>query len=383
MGEIDEGGAGAGAGANAGAGAGAGSDAGADAGAGAGAVRRQLPALTLNLPPLDPVSFDKPGGTCGTGGGGGADSGATTAPVSNAERVRFFSFSTVNASKREGGVVGGRQVTIAGHGGGVHERPRYIRQNTVSGGDGAAAAAALSSLQHRECSQMLSRAISRTYTMTSNASSSIPVEEWRPIFDKLDLESDGKADGQIPVDKFREILEDDPIWVETVPREVQDRIMDQVDQNKDGFIDYEEFIDLVRGRNIGFSRRKRRAMRELLKQTVEFIVPYKYSYQNQYSCSPPPIFMLGVSLLQVFIFAYNSAVMYREIGYIGLNGPVPYCSHLIYNPNRRRQVWRYVTYMFIHSGLFHATFNILIQLVLGIPLEMVHGEQLLAPGNYK
>ena len=30
--------------------------------------------------------------------------------------------------------------------------------------------------------------------------------------------------------------------------------------------------------------------------------------------------------------------------------------------------------MLIHSGVFHATFNILVQLVLGIPLEMVHGE---------
>jgi hypothetical protein len=49
----------------------------------------------------------------------------------------------------------------------------------------------------------------------------------------------------------------------------------------------------------GFGRRRRRALRELLKQTVEFIVPYQYQYQNQYSCSPPPLFMLCISLLQV------------------------------------------------------------------------------------
>jgi hypothetical protein len=30
--------------------------------------------------------------------------------------------------------------------------------------------------------------------------------------------------------------------------------------------------------------------------------------------------------------------------------------------------------MFNHSGLFHITFNILVQLILGIPLEMVHGK---------
>ena len=36
------------------------------------------------------------------------------------------------------------------------------------------------------------------------------------------------------------------------------------------------------------------------------------------------------------------------------------------------QVWRYVSYSMVHSGLFHVIFNILVQLVLGIPLEMVH-----------
>ena len=32
--------------------------------------------------------------------------------------------------------------------------------------------------------------------------------------------------------------------------------------------------------------------------------------------------------------------------------------------------------MFIHAGIYHFAFNILVQLVLGIPLEMVHGEKL-------
>lgn len=36
------------------------------------------------------------------------------------------------------------------------------------------------------------------------------------------------------------------------------------------------------------------------------------------------------------------------------------------------QIWRYLSYSLVHAGLFHVTFNILVQLVLGIPLEMVH-----------
>ena len=56
-------------------------------------------------------------------------------------------------------------------------------------------------------------------------------------------------------------------------------------------------------------------------ETVEFLVPYKSTYQNQYSCSPPPLFMLlvkikigsyyfwmffQVSLMQATIFVFNS-----------------------------------------------------------------------------
>ena len=140
------------------------------------------------------------------------------------------------------------------------------------------------------------------------------------------------------------------------------------------YADYAEFLDLVRGENSGFGRRQRQAFRQLLKQTVEFIVPYKYSYQNQYSCSPPPAFMLSISLLQAVVFVYNCVMFYKITGQVGLNGPVPHCSHLIFNPDKRYQVWRYITYMMIHSGVFHAVFNILVQLVLGIPLEMVHGK---------
>ncbi len=167
-----------------------------------------------------------------------------------------------------------------------------------------------------------------------------------------------------------QILEENLLWVEKVPPDIRADIIASADTNGDGVITEDEFIQLATGRNIpGFNRRRRRALRELLKQTVEFIVPIRYQYQNQYSCCPPPLFMLGISLAQIIIFAYNSAV-----GGIGLNGPVFFCSNLIFDPDKRVQVWRYLTYMLVHSGLFHAMFNILIQLILGIPLEMVHGK---------
>ena len=46
------------------------------------------------------------------------------------------------------------------------------------------------------------------------------------------------------------------------------------------------------------------------------------------------------------------------------------CTYFIYNPHHRSQVWRFLTYMFIHSDSNHISMNILIQLFVGIPLEM-------------
>lgn len=207
-------------------------------------------------------------------------------------------------------------------------------------------------------------------SMAEGSTSTIMVEEWQPIFDRFDLESDGKMDGKIPLEKFAAILEGDPVWKESVPQSLKQKIIQEVDLNNDGVIDYSEFLTLVKGRHLGLGTRRRRAFRQLLKETVEFLVPYKYTYQNQYSCSPPRLFMLLVSLVQASIFLFNS---YQQIGNIGLHGPVPYCSHLIYSPARPDQVWRYLTYSLVHSGLFHVSFNILVQLVLGVPLEMVHG----------
>ena len=41
--------------------------------------------------------------------------------------------------------------------------------------------------------------------------------------------------------------------------------------------------------------------------------------------------------------------------------------------NRKRELWRFLSYSLVHSSWWHLTFTLLLQLVLGLPLEMVHG----------
>ncbi|XP_039528255.1 uncharacterized protein si:ch211-183d21.1 [Pimephales promelas] len=48
-------------------------------------------------------------------------------------------------------------------------------------------------------------------------------------------------------------------------------------------------------------------------------------------------------------------------------------SPLVYHPGHRAQIWRFFSYMFMHVGLEQLGFNALLQLMIGVPLEMVHG----------
>lgn len=52
------------------------------------------------------------------------------------------------------------------------------------------------------------------------------------------------------------------------------------------------------------------------------------------------------------------------------NGPA--ATLFIYNPFRRYEAWRFVTYMFVHVGIMHIMMNLIIQIFLGVALELVH-----------
>lgn len=60
---------------------------------------------------------------------------------------------------------------------------------------------------------------------------------------------------------------------------------------------------------------------------------------------------------------------YKKIGE-STNGPA--ATLFIYNPFRRYEVWRFVTYMFVHVGVMHILMNLIIQIFLGVALELVH-----------
>ena len=67
-----------------------------------------------------------------------------------------------------------------------------------------------------------------------------------------------------------------------------------------------------------------------------------FAYVEEFTCTPPTLVMILLTLSELGFYLHTVLTTDRDITW---TGPVPYCSPLIYNPHRRQEAWRYVTYM--------------------------------------
>ncbi|XP_063813259.1 rhomboid-related protein 2 [Pseudophryne corroboree] len=93
-------------------------------------------------------------------------------------------------------------------------------------------------------------------------------------------------------------------------------------------------------------------------------------YLERANCLPPPIFIISISITELAVFIYY-AVWMPQKQWITLDTGV-WDSPFIYRPDKREQAWRFISYMLVHAGVQHIIGNLLLQLFLGIPLELVH-----------
>lgn len=80
------------------------------------------------------------------------------------------------------------------------------------------------------------------------------------------------------------------------------------------------------------------------------------------SWCPPPLTMIIMSLLEIACFVADEATQKKRF-----TGEI--ANFLEYDPHRRVECWRFLTYMFVHIGYSHLIVNLLVQIFLGIPLE--------------
>ncbi|XP_059417048.1 rhomboid-related protein 3 [Carassius carassius] len=208
---------------------------------------------------------------------------------------------------------------------------------------------------------------------------------------------DPENSGCISIEHFRDLLaaygsELDPHKLEV--------LIALADGNADGKIGYQDFVNLVSSANelevsnkhsnsfrrailqgsrqlrnsalreevgLGLSRR---LVRHVAYETLPREVDRKL-YFDSYNYCPPPWLMLAITIAEVIVFMYYGLQLNRWVLQVSspyfLKGPLPY------HPQLRAQAWRYLSYIFMHAGIEHLGLNMAMQLLVGVPLEMVHG----------
>ncbi|OWK05550.1 RHBDL2, partial [Cervus elaphus hippelaphus] len=98
--------------------------------------------------------------------------------------------------------------------------------------------------------------------------------------------------------------------------------------------------------------------------------PVRRTYLERANCFPPPVFIISISIAELALFIYY-AVWKPQKQWITLDTGILE-SPFIYRPEKREEAWRFISYMLVHAGVQHILGNLIMQLSLGIPLEMVH-----------
>ncbi|XP_076008216.1 rhomboid-related protein 1 isoform X2 [Genypterus blacodes] len=130
-------------------------------------------------------------------------------------------------------------------------------------------------------------------------------------------------------------------------------IQEQLDPENTGFIAVENFTSLVEHHELQLDPSKLDMLLALVQSNEEGQVCYQELIELII------VFMCyGIMLNKWVLQTYQPDFMK---------------SPLVYHPGHRAQVWRFFSYMFMHVGLEQLGFNALLQLMIGVPLEMVHG----------
>ncbi|XP_014261077.1 protein rhomboid-like [Cimex lectularius] len=212
-------------------------------------------------------------------------------------------------------------------------------------------------------------------------------DKWRMLFDKFDPE----GFGEIPWDDLLVAL-DSPEFMEEITPSKRDVLIQKAQQRTTSAITFQDFVNVMSGkRRRSFKCAVHHLDREvssendfhiilkeppLFKRMVQIIADEflteerdKKYYADHYTCCPPPLFILFITLVELGFFTYYTVAT----GEMNPAGPVPIDSVFIYRPDKRLEIWRFFFYMVLHAGWLHLLFNLLVQVVVGLPLEMVHG----------
>ncbi|GFR94049.1 rhomboid-like protein [Elysia marginata] len=202
---------------------------------------------------------------------------------------------------------------------------------------------------------------------------------FRPLFQRFVYGGE-----KIACHDLRRVLRD-PEYRNLLPMDKVHELIDVTDFNIGRSIKYDEFVRIIMGRasddvysDLGSSEEDSKQTSRLAK--VYSVVCRNTAQQNlleekaeHYRCLPPPFFVVLVTLVQIVLYFWHAAD--AEGASVGALDGFPSNSSnnaLMYLPTRRREAWRFLSYSLLHQGFLDLAFNVLIQVVLGVPLEMTY-----------
>ncbi|XGW15566.1 hypothetical protein V3C99_001212, partial [Haemonchus contortus] len=197
---------------------------------------------------------------------------------------------------------------------------------------------------------------------------------YRAQFNQLKSSSDGEY--AIPLDVLRTRLRKQRSSIKLRDDQIE-ALLREADKNGDERITVEEFEELVTSREAQSSQVKR----ALYAIADQVITPQQrievHSYIDEYTCCPPPLFILLITIIEILVFFYYYWTEPLAAG----EDIFTFCAGcyvdnhvgpLLFAPKLRAQVWRFLSYALLHAGLIHLVGNMTVQIVIGVPLEIVH-----------
>ncbi|KAK6479639.1 rhomboid-related protein 3-like isoform X1 [Huso huso] len=210
-------------------------------------------------------------------------------------------------------------------------------------------------------------------------------QHWKTLFDQFDPENSG----YISTEQFRSLLNTHGSELDPHKLAV---LLALADSNADGRICYQDFVNLMSNKRSNSFRRailqgsrqrksaalleepglgiSQRLVRHVAFETLPREMDRKWYYDSYTGC-PPPWFIIVVTIVEVAVFVYYGLLLDRWV--LQVSHPLYLRNPLVYHPQLRVQAWRYLSYIFMHAGIEHLSLNVLLQLLVGVPLEMVHG----------
>lgn len=192
----------------------------------------------------------------------------------------------------------------------------------------------------------------------------------RQIFEHYDTDNDGL----VSIHELKGLIEAGVC--RDIPYHIAKQILTLSDTDFNGQLNFEEFYHM--------SQRHKWLVRNILARYCRLIVPPPKSlegdqldgaYEKQMSICPPPLTMVVFSLIEIVMFLIDVIHFQNDSNHnhrIGESTNGPAAVLFIYNPYKRYEGWRFISYMFVHVGPGHLFMNLIIQIFLGVALELVH-----------